>query len=201
MAKPKQPADPKLARQTIRQARRKLPAPYRSAASAKICEAFAKLDAFESASSVAGFLAFDGEADPLGLMINAFTLGKDVFVPMVIEKSKPLMFAPWTPTTSMKKNRFGILEPDVPADQYVAGEALDFVVTPLVAFDANCHRIGVGGGFYDRTFAHLHSPKSDRSHSTQMVGFAFEMQRVDRIEPQEWDVKLDSVITEYKQYS
>ena len=112
MANSKKAADARTLRKKLRQTRRELPLPYRMAASAKICEAFAKLDGFVAAKTVSGFLAFDGEADPLGLMIHACKLKKEVFVPIVVGKSKSLMFAPWTPTISMKENRF--IEKDLP---------------------------------------------------------------------------------------
>jgi 5-formyltetrahydrofolate cyclo-ligase len=194
-------AKPADMRAAIRELRRTMPKSQRAAASAKICQSFRELDAFNESNSIAGFLAFDGEADPLGLMLHACTLEKKVFVPIVVGKAKPLVFAPWTPKTSMRKNRFGIMEPDVPVEEYVDGEALDFVVTPLVAFDSKCDRIGMGGGFYDRTFSFVKAARSSGARTAALFGFAFEMQRVERVEPQTWDVRLDSVITELKIYS
>jgi 5-formyltetrahydrofolate cyclo-ligase len=72
---------------------------------------------------------------------------------------------------------------------------LDFVITPLVAFDDSCNRIGVGGGFYDRTFEFLKHSESDVSQ-VALVGFAFELQRVDVIQINDWDVPLVAVATE-----
>jgi 5-formyltetrahydrofolate cyclo-ligase len=185
-------------RKQIREARRAIPKSYRAGASAKICESFLQLPAFQVAKAVAGFLAFDGEADPLGLMIAACNMGKQVFVPVIVETKRPLMFAPWTPDTKFKTNRFGISEPDAPSSEWVLPEQLDFVINPLVAFDRQLNRIGVGGGYYDRTFQFLRESPTPRP--TQLFGFAFEMQRIDQITPHDWDVPLDSVITELESY-
>ncbi len=194
-------AKPADVRAAIRELRKTTSKPQRAAASAKVCQSFRELDEFNEAKTVAGFLAFDGEADPLGLMIHACTLDKKVFVPIIVGKSKPLVFAPWNSKIAMRKNRFGIMEPDVPVEEYVDAETLDFVATPLVAFDSKCNRIGMGGGYYDRTFSHLKVARSSSSSATLLVGFALDLQRVERIQPQEWDVPLNSVITELKTYS
>lgn len=158
----------------------------------------ANLDDFKFAKHVAAYLAFDGEADPMELMVGAVEQDKKVYLPIIVGKSKPLSFAPWTPTTKMIRNRFDILEPDVDRSEWVAADQLDFVINPLVAFDENCNRIGVGGGYYDRTFAFLNEPETERS--VKLVGFAFELQKLDSIEPQSWDVRLDAVVTESNLY-
>ena len=94
----------------------------------------------------------------------------------------------------MKKNRFNILEPLVDPSEFISADQLDFVVTPLVGFDERCNRIGVGGGFYDRTYAFLNEPGQIKT--VQLFGFAFELQKLPTIQPQEWDIRLDAVVTE-----
>ncbi|MDB2687253.1 5-formyltetrahydrofolate cyclo-ligase, partial [Mariniblastus sp.] len=68
------------------------------------------------------------------------------------------------------------------------------VISPLVAFDEQRNRIGVGGGFYDRTFSFLKEPEQKKS--IQLLGFAFELQKLTSIQPQAWDIRLDAVVTE-----
>jgi len=181
-------------RNQIRAQRRAVDPQTRASNSSKICGWFWKLDAFQSAEHVAAYLAFDGEADPMELMTSAFEQGKQVYLPVIVGKTKPLSFAPWTPSTTMVKNRFNILEPDVDPSKRIPADRLDFVVNPLVGFDEQCNRIGVGGGYYDRTFAFLNEP--DRARTVQLVGFAFEIQKLTSIQPQSWDVRLDAVVTE-----
>jgi len=181
-----------------RAARRSVDPQIRKEDSSRICKLLANLDDFKFAKHVAAYLAFDGEADPMELMVGAVEQDKKVYLPIIVGKSKPLSFAPWTPTTKMIRNRFDILEPDVDRSEWVAADQLDFVINPLVAFDENCNRIGVGGGYYDRTFAFLNEPETERS--VKLVGFAFELQKLDSIEPQSWDVRLDAVVTESNLY-
>lgn len=196
-------------RQSIRLQRRGVPAEVRSTATARICHFFEHLTDFKKANRVAGFLAFDGEADPMQLMVAAVEQGKQVFVPTILGKDQPLKFIPWYPNVPLKTNRFGIKELDVPQSEWISGNELDFVINPLVAFDRNCHRLGVGGGYYDRTFQFLNSKSSfDQALSKDqpvsgrpiLAGFAFELQRVESIERKPWDVILDWVITERRIY-
>ena len=183
-------------RQRVRAARRAVAEPTRVGWSARIGERVGALGSFQQAQKIAGFLAFDGEADPLDLMTHAVNAGKQVFVPMIVAKSKPLKFAAWSPTGGLEPNRFGILEPDVPKSEWIEARELDFVITPLVAFDKSCNRIGVGAGFYDRSFAFLRESPGQ----TPLVGFAFELQKLRSIKSSQWDVPLTAVATEIGLY-
>ena len=96
----------KKLRQQIRDARKAIPATYARQASYKFSERFAELPAYQAAKMVSGFLPFDGEADPLPLMDRAILEGKKVFVPIMIAKGKPLLFAPWTAPNWIAKKQF-----------------------------------------------------------------------------------------------
>lgn len=185
-------------RKNIRSARRAVGPQLRQQHSSTICQRISELDSYQAATRIAAYLAFDGEADPMELMVAAVDQGKQVFLPVIVGKSKPLAFAPWTPATPMEKNRFNILEPQVDQADWISADQLDYVVNPLVGFDEHRNRIGVGGGFYDRTFAFLNEPA--QSKSVQLVGFAFELQKIPSIQPQEWDIRLDAVVTESNVY-
>ena len=185
----------KKIRDQIRQARKKIPASYARQASFKFSERIAELETYRNANSVAGFLPFDGEADPRPLMERAILEKKSVFVPVIVAKATPLKFAPWTPETKLKTNSFGIEEPDSPSEHWLDGSDLDCVITPLVAFDESRNRIGVGGGFYDRTFEFLKS-----STSTSLIGIAYELQKLKKIETEAWDVPLSAIVTELAVY-
>ena len=185
----------KKLREQIRHARKQIPAPYARQASLKFSERIAELDAYRQAKKVGGFLPFDGEANPRPLMERAILEKKSVYVPVIVATGKPLKFAPWTVETKLKKNQFGIDEPDVPAEQWIEGNELDCVITPLVAFDEARNRIGVGGGFYDRTFAF-----SKSTSSTTLIGIAYELQKLESIETEEWDVPLTAIATELAVY-
>ena len=108
-------------------------------------------------------------------------------------------FAAFCPDQPLVKKGFGLLEPDVPVQDCVSPRELDLVLAPLVVFDANRNRIGQGGGFYDRTFAHR---KDSSELKPLLVGVAHESQREGPLQPQSWDVTLDLVVTDkalYKQ--
>jgi 5-formyltetrahydrofolate cyclo-ligase len=196
--------DRKAIRESIRRQRLEIADEVRQIASQRICRTMAQLHSFQEARKVAGFLAFEGEAEPLELMTLAYQQQKSVYVPIIVAKGEPLKFAPWHPRIPMKRNFFGIEEPDVSEEEWIVADELDFVICPLVAFDQWCHRIGVGAGYYDRTFAFLVGSTSERSrsssHPTILAGFAFEIQHVTRIETAPWDVNLDWVVTEKQIY-
>lgn len=182
-------------RKTIRAARRELTASQRAEKSAQMCRQLTALDEFQAAGAVAGFLAFDGEADPMAAMKTASEQGKAVFVPMIVGPGKPLRFAAWTPAGPTRLNRFGILEPDVATSDWIEARELDFVINPLVGFNEAGDRLGVGGGYYDRTFS---SPNMSPQEVGRIyrVGFAFELQKTAELVPEPWDVRLDCVVTE-----
>ncbi len=183
-------------REHIRTLRRTLSDDIRREANQRICKSFQQLVSFQQAQKVAGFLAFEAEADPMELMIHAVENGKQVYAPIMVAKRTPLMFAPWSPEIGLKQNWFGIDEPDVPQSEWITGDQLDFVICPLIAFDDRCYRVGGGAGYYDRTFEF----RKRGFQNPILTGFTYEIQRVDRIEPKPWDVRLDSVITECQMY-
>lgn len=186
-------------RTQVRNGRRNATEVDRACWSRAICNRLRHEPSFLQSQVIAGFLAFDGEADPLELMIAAVDLGKHVYVPTIVAKAQPLMFVPWSQGCEMAANRFGILEPIEPIANWIAAKELDYVITPLVAFDEACNRIGVGGGYYDRSFAHLKRATTIAT-STQLMGFAFELQKMATIEVNNWDVRLDGVATESSIY-
>lgn len=110
----------------------------------------------------------------------------------VLCADEQLRFAPWRAGAPLVTGRFGIPEPDVPLSRLMEAAALDLVVVPLVGFDARCHRLGMGGGWYDRSFAF----RIKHSAPPWLVGAAFSTQRIDRLPAQPWDVRLDAVCTE-----
>jgi 5-formyltetrahydrofolate cyclo-ligase len=97
----------------------------------------------------------------------------------------------------MRINRFRLPEPDVADSEMLAPEDLDLVLAPLVVFDSYRNRIGMGGGFYDRSFAFRKIPGHTRP---VLIGVAHEIQKVDRIVPEEWDVPLDMIVTDQAIY-
>ena len=89
----------------------------------------------------------------------------------------------------MEDNRFGIAEPPA-SNPHIQPEDIDAVLAPLVAFDDQGHRLGMGGGYYDRFLPRLNA-------GTPLIGVAFACQQYEQPLPREaWDVPLHAVVTE-----
>ncbi|MEZ5489510.1 MAG: 5-formyltetrahydrofolate cyclo-ligase [Gammaproteobacteria bacterium] len=181
-------------RKQLRQKRRGLSAAEQRDRSEQIFRRVVTQPSFHRARRVAFYFANDGEVDPLAILLRSWQLGKRCYLP-VLSAHRPdkVCFAPFQMRDELVPNRWGILEPDLPARRLVAAFSLDLVFVPLVGFDPDCNRMGMGKGFYDRTFAYRERLGFRRP---QLIGLAYELQRVDSIPTSSWDVPLDAVVTE-----
>lgn len=152
--------------------------------------------AYRNAHDLAVYLALPEEVQTQPLITAAWEAGKKVYLPVVIRKGQAMRFAPYTPDTTLVQDAMHLDVPDVEVSQYIDATQLDMVVAPLVAFDAKGNRIGMGGGFYDRTFAF----KKQNTEKPLLIGMAYDVQQVEHIEVQAWDVPLDRVVTEKNVY-
>lgn len=108
-----------------------------------------------------------------------------------------MAFAPFEKGTRLKKNCFGILEPVYQKKQLKTSRQLDMILAPLVGFDEQGNRMGMGGGFYDRALQHLKRQKNQQRYSRpKFVGIAHEIQQTSQLESQSWDIKLHAIATE-----
>ena len=184
-------------RMTIRQRRTKLDPAWCEANSALICKHLADSWLYRRAKHIAFYFALGNEAKLELLMHDAWSHGKQVYLPILgLRYSGQLWFVPCQPSTPLYKNRFGIAEPvHAPHERRVQLRGLDMILMPLVAFDQTGNRLGMGGGFYDKTLASLHASCASWSRPKR-IGIAYDMQRVAAIPGEDWDVPLDSVVTE-----
>ena len=97
----------------------------------------------------------------------------------------------------LQRNRWGILEPRLQARRRVPARTLDVVLVPLVGFDAQGNRLGMGKGFYDRTFSFRAAARRQRP---LLVGLAHECQRVESLERQAWDIRMDRIVSDTANY-
>ncbi len=160
-----------------------------------LCARLVELEAYRDAERIAAYFAVNGEIGLAPLIERALADGKQVFLPNLDREA--LRFAAYFEGQKMRTNRFRLPEPDVSDAEMLAPQALDLVLAPLTVFDAGHNRIGMGGGFYDRSFAFRKDPANTRP---QLIGVAHELQKVDRIEPEDWDVRLDLVVTDKAVY-
>lgn len=176
-------------RRELRATRRVIPESRRRENARALARRLARLHEFRAAGSVAAYVANDGEIDPAPALALARRMGKRTLLPVL--RGAALGFVTHAADQRLVPNRFGIPEPA--AGDLLAPRALDVVLVPLVGFDGHGNRLGMGGGFYDRTFAFLrHRTRWRRPH---LVGVAHEEQRVDSLEARSWDVRLDVIIT------
>ena len=186
-------------RQHIRAQRNALSKAESQRAAYDLAQRIAELPVFMAAENIAGYVANNGEIDPAPILERALTLNKCVYLPVLQGKQEPMLFAPYRPEIKLKPNRFGILEPDVPSATMLFPKQLDLVITPLVAFDQSGNRLGMGGGFYDRTFAFL--KQSPYPSKPCLLGVAYELQKVTELLSQPWDVPLAIIVTEAAIYT
>ena len=184
---------PDALRQRLRTQRLHLSAAEQQAAALAAAHRLLETAEFVAASTVAGYWACRGELDPAPLLECAWAMGKAVYLPALAGDA--LQFAPYRPNAPLRRNRFQIPEPEVSPAEWLPPSALDLVLTPLVAFDLTGTRLGMGGGFYDRSFAFLRDPARS-GHRPRLVGLAYEFQRVEALVRQPWDVPLDAAVTE-----
>lgn len=187
-------------RKQLRQKRLALPADIQQDCAASLCRRLKKETAFIKSRHIAAYIPQQGEISPIPIIEHALTMGKSVYLPVLMPfLSNRLWFAPFSEDSKMRNNRFGIPEPVFNGKQLIPATQLDLVITPLVAFDDNCNRVGMGGGYYDRTFNFLRY----RKHwiSPKLVGVAYEFQKIKKIHTQSWDVSLQAVLTEQSRYS
>jgi len=170
----------------------------RHAAARAAAEIAAALPAFRAARRIAVYVAIEGELDPEPLVTLARHLGKEVFLPVLPPgNNTPLTFLPYLAGAELRPNRFRIPEPAPSAGAALAPVELDLVFAPLVAFDARGQRLGMGGGYYDRSFAFL---KGARRPHPVLMGYAYETQKVAELPAESWDVPLAGVVTEQQFY-
>lgn len=192
--------DIKNLRQKIREQRRALSDGEREHAAFLLCERIASSRAFQRSKHIAFYLSNDGEMDLDILIKHAWQQGKHCYLPVLAEpNTQRLWFIPYTVNTKLKSNRFGILEPVHTRNTRLRKTlSLDLVLMPLVAFDEQGNRVGMGGGFYDRTLAFLR--QRQYWHKPNLLGVAYEFQKNEQLNMNPWDIPLQAIATEKHLY-
>lgn len=138
---------------------------------------------------VAGYWAMDGE---IPLHSWQLRLPHALTYCLPVLHGEVLCFAPWRAGEALVTNRYGIPEPDVAPAHALPAEAMSLVVMPLVGFDGQCNRLGMGGGWYDRSF----TARRSTAPPPWLVGVGFDVQHVEHLDTQEWDVRADAICTD-----
>ncbi|WP_019211628.1 5-formyltetrahydrofolate cyclo-ligase [Yersinia massiliensis] len=180
-------------RQEIRERRQQLTPEQQHHAAHSAANHFAAHDKIQQASNVAIFLSFDGELNTAPIITLLWQQNKQVYLP-VLHPFSPghLLFLHYRPDTLLIRNRLKILEPQLDVREVLPLNQLDVVITPLVAFDHHGQRLGMGGGFYDRTLQHW------QQGGPYPIGLAHDCQQVEHLPNEHWDVPLPEIVTPAK---
>ena len=186
-------------RKSIREKRNSLTDKQQSLASATVCKRLSNHPLYLESQHIAFFIAADGEINLQQLLEIAQAQDKCCYLPLINKSTgNSLQFYRYVEGDELVKTRLGVLEPTRNREE-ISPDQLDLVLNPLVAFDNQANRMGMGKGFYDRTFEFKLDP-AFRGKSPFLLGIAHECQRVERLETADWDVPLDAVITSESVY-
>jgi 5-formyltetrahydrofolate cyclo-ligase len=148
------------------------------------------------AQRIGFYLPKGGEFDSHALLNQALWMQRDCYLPILPRRGRVLRFGRIGRNTRMTTNRYGIAEPlDA---RPLRARQLDLLLMPLVGFDHQGYRPGMGGGYYDATLAFMHHRRLWRK--PRLVGVAYECQRVEMLPHDPWDMPLDAVLTERRLY-
>ncbi|AZE86483.1 5-formyltetrahydrofolate cyclo-ligase [Pseudomonas orientalis] len=198
MTEPAPLSRPQL-RRLLRNARRALTPREQRQAALGLYRQLAQHPLFRRARHISLYLPTDGEIDPRLLLRAAQRRGKATYLPVLSAWPRTKMvFQRVRPGDKLLPNRFRILEPRADARRQRKVWALDLVLLPLVGFDSEGGRLGMGGGFYDRSLAYLARRNTWRKPT--LLGLAHECQQVDRLAQASWDVPLAGTVTDKHWY-
>jgi 5-formyltetrahydrofolate cyclo-ligase len=164
-----------------------IPVGERQAAAAQMAErGLTGIPGIGPGAVVAGFLAINGEISPAPLLARLSRMGHPLALPVIVAKGQPLIFRAFSPGDALRSVQWGIREPTDDKPELLP----DIVLTAGLAFDPAGHRLGFGGGYYDRTLRRLRAIKP-----VIAIGLAYDAQRIDAVPHLDYDERLDWVVT------
>jgi len=177
-------------RQHVRHLRRALTEEQQVQAAALLAEHAVNFAPLANARHIALFLSVDGEINTRPLIAKLWQQKKQIYLPVLHPfAAGHLLFLRYTPETVLTPNKLRIPEPPLDIRSLITLDQLDVMMVPLVAFDSSGQRLGMGGGFYDRTLQNW------RQHGFLPVGVAHDCQQVEQLPTAAWDVPLPAVLT------
>ena len=169
----------------------------------KLARRLFNLKKVRQAKKIAVYLSNDGEINLSELIKKLWKSNKHCYLPVLDKKrSGYLVFLPYYKNQQLVKNRFKIPEPIYRYRNSLLAKQLDVIIMPLVGFDKQANRIGMGGGYYDRSLSYMEKDTKNR-HVTQrplLIGVAHSIQEVKQIPIASWDVRLNMIVTDNKCY-
>jgi len=190
-------------RVSLRHKRRNLSPLKQKLNAKKLATRLLNLRQLKQAKRIAVYLSNDGELNLLELIKQIWKKKKQCYLPVLNKKrSGYLLFLPYYKNQKMVKNRFKIREPIYNNRKSLLAKQLDIILMPLVGFDKQANRIGMGGGYYDRSLSYMEKDTRKRpvNQKPLLIGVAHSIQQVDQIPIEHWDVRLDMIMTNNKCY-
>lgn len=179
-------------RRELRQKRQDLGQRALESHSASICKRLRLNPWIKAAHHIALYIPNDGEPDITDLVHQLARRNRHFYLPCLDNFGRGhMVFRRWHPTDVLTTNRFGIPEPR--KGKVMPTWALSAVLMPLVGFDQQGNRLGMGAGYYDRT---LYFRRGNIGLLPRLIGIAHDFQEVQNLEAAPWDVELDMIITE-----
>lgn len=190
----------KQLRRQLRARRRELSQSQQQQAAQQLVSKLRRHPVFLRSKHIAFYMADDGELSLHNLMVAAEKMGKHCYLPVLHPfKQNKLWFAHYRSGDTLVANRYGLAEPRSEKRHHPAW-VLDLVFMPLVGFDRSGNRLGMGGGFYDRTFAFKKAVGKNNSNSKPkhpaLVGVAHHCQETTELSGEPWDVAMDYIATD-----
>jgi len=183
----------------LRNARNGLSRKEQHAAAITLAKHVTRCRAYRTSKRIALYFSSDGEISTDELMARIWQSGRQCYLPVLSYlMGERLWFAPVERDSKFLINRFGIPEPVAASQKLVNARQLDLILMPLVGFDKSGNRLGMGGGFYDRTLAFQHHRQNWMR--PRLIGLAHECQRIDKLEANPWDVPMHAVATDKRLY-
>ncbi len=190
-------------RQQVRKLRNALSPEQQQQAAQQLVAQMLQLPQIIDATHIALYLSNDAELDTKPLIQALWQAGKHIYLPL-LHPFVPgyLIFQCYQQDTPMKLNQFKIPEPVLNCAGLIPVAELDVICTPLVAFDAKGNRLGMGGGFYDRTLSQIPPGQfiqtlnpTAKARQTSLIGLAHQCQQVAQIPVEAWDIPLPLIVT------
>ncbi len=152
------------------------------------------LTQFRKSKRISAYIAVKGEIDPSPALAWAREQKAVTYLPIAMYRK--LRFAPYNEQTTLVAGDYNIPVPDYDKSELINADELDLVLVPMVAFDKTLNRLGMGGGYYDRSFAF----RSEPSDHPYLVGVAHDFQGIDQLPAEPWDIPMDAIVTDEKIY-
>ena len=177
-------------RAILRQRRQALSADAQATAAKGVAQQAFELPQWRGVERIAIYHATDGEIDTKAIIQHCHREGVEIYLP-VMGAARSIVFARYFPGEALIQNSFGIFEPPAGAPLCPVTN-LDIIFLPLVAWDSCGGRLGMGGGYYDRVLADSSGPL--------LVGTAHQIQEVEQVPRDSWDISLDAIVTDAATY-